>query len=356
MKIQDVLFLIDAKALDESVQELIRDMKATQHGDRTNRLYDLLQDYHLEGGVWKHTKLAIDVLPEVAKALSDSTDDPVYQEVYDEYLHHLRAAALYHDIGKVATQEPSQKRPGSYSFPGHTEEDLVSELLAAYDIETNQLVQELVSHHHDTPAEVAALDWDDDQIAMLMILKAADNMAVGPRGVHSAITYVMKFIDAKGEEGPGKVDALDIGTWSTEDIEWAEGSELGFLEPEEEISPSGHVAGEIVGEPEEEEVPPLESSGEREVVVRVSTPPYSGFTKAMRLKALTSDIQSSVESFISQDVLTFLKNQTGAPEEEQWEEFEEKISLEPDLRKSFNVISTTDDAIEFDIVVKVLWG
>jgi len=346
--------MIEAGALEESIQQLIKDLRATQHGDRTNPAYDILQDYHMEGGVWKHTKLALDALPKAAKALADYLDDPKYTEIYDEFKHHLRAAAFFHDIGKIATQEPSKRRPGSYSFPGHAEEDLINDLLDEYDIETNQLVAELVAHHHDVPSDLAELvgDWDEAQLIMLMILKVADNMAVGPRGVGDAIKHVHPFLVAlqdQEEYGPPLQDQ-----WSIENIEWAEGSELGFMEPEQEIV-GPHVAGEIGGEEGEEEVIGLETSGERELVSYISSPVYEGdFTGSVR--AMVGKNPEPVEDFLRHDVMSFLKAEPNAPEEGQWVDFEEEVDLEVLPKKSFELTSETADAIEFPIYVKVSWG
>jgi len=357
VRLQEITQLIDTFTLDESVQELIRDLKRTQHGDRTNPVYDIISDHHMEGGVWKHTKLALDSLPKAAQALADHLDDPEYMKIYDEFKQHIRAAALFHDIGKISTQQPSKKRPGSYSFPGHTNMDLVNELFDAYDIKTNALVAELVAHHHDVPSDMADLvdDWDDAQFVMLMILKVADNMAVGPRGANDAIKHVHPFLVALQEKGEGEGEGPPLpNEWNVEDIEWAAGSELGFLEPEQEII-GPHVAGEIAGEEGEEVVVGLETFGEREVVVYVSSPVYEGdFTSSLRGIVLKNPEQ--VVEFVRADVMTFLKEQPHAPEEEQWEGFEEKIDLEILAKKSFELTSETADAIEFPIYVKVSWG
>jgi len=258
-------------ALDESIQQLIKAMRATQHGDRTNEFYDITQDFHMEGGVWKHTLLAIDALPTVAKGLANALEDPNYVEVYNKFKNTLRSTALYHDIGKITTQVPSKKRTGSYSFPQHSAKEVVTKAFDTYDISPDSFVVELVSHHHDSPAEVNTLEnyWDKDQIKMLMILKAADNMAVGPRGSYSAVNHVVKFMIAM-ENKVSKQGLPLTNEWGIEDVEWAKGSELGFIQPEKEIA-GNHVAGEIGGEPGEEEVVGLNSTGEREVVLTIST-------------------------------------------------------------------------------------
>lgn len=312
--ITEVLHTLTQAALDESIQELIKDMKATQHGDQTNPLYDLLQDYHIEGGVWKHTKLALDALPEVAKGLADTLNDPSYQEVFDHNKNDLRAAALYHDIGKIGTQVPSKKRPGSYSFPQHAQEDIVRKLFDDYDITPNKAVVELVSHHHDSPTEVAKLDWSDDKIKMLMIIKAADSMAVGPRSAFSAIKHVLDFVNAMG--APSRETGLSTKGWGVEDIEWAPGSELGFVEP-----------------------------GALEVQLTLSGPLEKGFTNKMR--ALVTKNPAEVEEVISQDVINFLKAQTEAPKDV------EDLDLKLLPKKSFEVVSTDNGSMEFNVFVGV---
>lgn len=186
---------IEFEMQNESIQELIKDLHATQHGDRTNPAYQLLQDYHKEGSVWKHTRLAIESLPEISKALSEAFQDPDYERLYEDFIHVLRTAALYHDIGKIATQKPSLSRTGSYSFSGHSKEEVVNKLFAQYDIEPLEAVKLLVVHHHDSPEDFKKLDsWNSDMKKLLIILKAADNFAVGPTDIASAVEHVRPFV------------------------------------------------------------------------------------------------------------------------------------------------------------------
>lgn len=206
MRVEEIAYLIDVDIIAESIQQMIKDMKSTQHGDRTNPVYNLLKDYHIEGGVWKHTKLAIDALPEIAQGLTDALDDPQYLELYNRYKNELRAAALYHDVGKLGTQTPSQSRAGSYSFPGHSDTSIVDALFDKYDITPGALTRELVLHHHDTPAQVAALlegDWDSDRANLLLILKGVDRLAVGPKGIDQAVAAVVEFANDMNSATPG---------------------------------------------------------------------------------------------------------------------------------------------------------
>ena len=210
--VDDIREYLNEQALEETIQQMIADLKATQHGDETNPLYDVLTIFHLEGGVWKHTKLAVDALPNVARDLSANLNDPEYQELYNKHLNTLRSAALFHDIGKIATQTPSTKRPGSYSFPEHPSEEVVDKLFQEYDITPSSAVRDLVVHHHDSPKDISALrdqGWESEALKLLIILKAADNVAVGPRGTASAVQHVRPFVDAMGEEPTVPADRID---------------------------------------------------------------------------------------------------------------------------------------------------
>ena len=141
--------------------------------------------------------------------------------------------------------------------------------------------------------------------------------------------------------------------WGIEDVEWAKGSELGFIQPEKEIA-GNHVAGEIGGEPGEEEVVGLNSTGEREVVLTISTRLYEDFTKIMQ--ALTTEDAEQVEMFVASDVYNFLKEQPGASEEDEEESFEEKVDLKLLPKKSFKIMDKTDDKMTFELFVQVSWG
>lgn len=188
--IQIVYDSVDSICLDESIQELIKDMKATQHGDRTNPLYELAKDYHKEGGVWKHTLLALQALPEVASALG-----PDFYDIYLSNVNDLRAAVLYHDIGKLVTKTSSKTRPGSYSFPQHSAEDIMDSMAVHYGITMSPIVRRLATHHHDSPDLFKKLPEDFQKL--LVIVKAADAFAVGPTDVASAIEHVRPFLKGK---------------------------------------------------------------------------------------------------------------------------------------------------------------
>ena len=195
MQIKNIIVLIENEVLFDSIQDLIKDLRAVQHGDRTNKFYDLTHDHHSEGGVWKHTKLALEALPSVAKALSVEFNDQEYVELYDRYVNELRAAVLYHDIGKLVTQKPSKSRPGSYSFQNHGELSVVQKAFNEYGIEPSELVLNLVSHHHDSPSDFMSLNqtWSKETLKLLIILKAADSIAVGSKEAHTAIEHVKPF-------------------------------------------------------------------------------------------------------------------------------------------------------------------
>lgn len=185
--IRQIFRLVEEGCVDESIQELIKDMKATQHGDRTNPFYELVKDYHKEGGVWKHTTLALYALPEVAEALG-----PEFEAVYADNINDLRAAVLYHDIGKVATQVSSTSRTGSYSFPRHSAEDVLDQVAVEYGVVLSPIVRKLVAHHHDSPEQFKQLPAEFQKL--LAILKVADNMAVGPKDVTTAVAHVKPFL------------------------------------------------------------------------------------------------------------------------------------------------------------------
>jgi 23S rRNA maturation-related 3'-5' exoribonuclease YhaM len=185
--IRQIFWMIEEDCVDESIQELVKDMKATQHGDRVNPFYELVKDYHKEGGVWKHTMIALRALPEIASVLG-----PEFEEVYADNINDLRAAILYHDIGKVATQTPSTSRVGSYSFPQHSAEDVVDKVAVEYGIALSPIVRKLVVHHHDSPEQFKQLPAEFQKL--LAILKVADNMAVGPKDVSAAVAHVKPFL------------------------------------------------------------------------------------------------------------------------------------------------------------------
>jgi len=196
--VADITQTIDSLVFNESIQALIRDMKATQHGDRTNSFYDLLSDYHQEGGVWKHTLLAIQSLPAIAAELATMFNDQQFQELYDEFKNDLRVATLYHDIGKLSTQEPSKQRLGSFSFPEHGAKDIVKTVINKYGLTMNHRVRNLVTSHHASPAEFQALKavgWSDADLKLLVMLKAVDSIATGPKGIVSAVAHVTPFVD-----------------------------------------------------------------------------------------------------------------------------------------------------------------
>lgn len=203
MQVQDIFSLLNECVIGESIQQMIKDMKKTQHGDRTNPLYELLKDYHVEGGVWKHTKLAIEALPDIAKGLSDALDDPEYLALYDQNKNELRAAALYHDIGKLSTQKPSKSRKGSYSFQGHSDQEIIDSIFALYNIKPSVVAKNLVLHHHDTPAEAESNFANDTTgLKLLMIVKGVDRIAVGPKTLSAAIEGMVSFLDQmKPKEG-----------------------------------------------------------------------------------------------------------------------------------------------------------
>lgn len=352
LKVQNILSMIAEVTLDESVQQMIKDMKSVQHGDRTNKMYDILSDYHMEGGVWKHTLLAIEALPKIADMLSTATEDTIYNDVYAKHINDLRAAALFHDIGKLGTQEPSSKRPGSYSFPKHSKQEIIKTLFDKYDIQPSQLVNDLVAGHHYSPAEVSALlssgEWSAEKVALLMILKGSDNMAVGPRGVHAATTHVAKFLQAM--DSLVDQDIPEMLEWSVEDIDWAEGQELGFNEPESDLTPGGHVAGRLSGEPGEETIKNIETSGTKNLVVTISSKPYEGdFTKDIRDAGSKDDFES-VLNFVSNDVYLYLENQPGAPSN-----VKESVVLEVVPAESFDIDDTSGDAMIFDVILNVNW-
>jgi HD-GYP domain-containing protein (c-di-GMP phosphodiesterase class II) len=192
--IESIYNQIEVETQTESIQQLVKDLHSTQHGDRTNPAYQLFKDYHKEGSVWKHTRLAIESLPEISKALSEAFQDPDYERLYGDFIHVLRTAALYHDIGKITTQKPSTSRTGSFSFPEHQKEEIVDKLFAQYDIEPLESVKLLVVHHHDSPEDFKKLDWNSDMKKLLIILKAADNFAVGPTDIASAVEHVRPFV------------------------------------------------------------------------------------------------------------------------------------------------------------------
>lgn len=202
MDISYISLLIETKILDEAIQELIKDMKSTQHGDRTNPLYALMKDWHVEGGVWKHTLIALQSLPELVTKLDQEFEGGEFSRLYKEYLPHIRAAVLYHDVGKLVTQEPSKKRVGSFSFPGHAGGgNFIAQVLDKYGLKTNTLVAQLAGEHHITPADVPALKaegWDNEQLMLLAIIKAADSMAVGPKDAKTAIDHIIPFLQAAG--------------------------------------------------------------------------------------------------------------------------------------------------------------
>ena len=192
LSVRQIFRRIEEDCVDESIQELIRDMKATQHGDRVNPFYELMKDYHKEGGVWKHTVIALEALPVLSKALTKEFNDQEYTLLYDAYKNELRSAALYHDIGKLVTQTPSKTRPGSYSFPGHQEGKVVAEVAEQYGISLSPMVKGLIAHHHDSPEQASKLPVES--LKLLIILKAVDNIAVGPRTEAEAIDHIRPFV------------------------------------------------------------------------------------------------------------------------------------------------------------------
>ena len=325
--------MIDADVLDESIQQMVKDMKATQHGDRTNKFYDLINDYHIEGGVWKHTKLAIEALPEIAKGLDSATKTDTYSKLFDTYKNQLRSAALYHDIGKIATQEPSSSRKGSYTFPEHSKEKIVKELFVKYGVTPDPIVSELIAGHHLSPADVtnalSAGTLDQEKVDLLMILKGADNMAVGPKGSHSAVSHVAKFMDAmKSIEAEDLTQTLK---WDIDDIEWSEEHELGFIEPTKDPTNTA-------------------SSGTANLVVTVSSNPYEGnFTADMRKEGSKDEFELAID-FLRKDVYSFLENQPNAPDD-----VRNSVSLEVVPEQSFDINDELNNRMTFDIVLNVNW-
>jgi len=190
--IRQIFRCIEESCVNESIQELVRDMKATQHGDRVNPFYELVKDHHKEGGVWKHTSIALDSLPEIAHLLSEVLVDPEYEQLYGEFKNELRAAILYHDIGKIVTKVPSSQRTGSFSFPGHADEATVGLVASEYDLSIAPLVKWLIVHHHDSPVQTAKIQGDN--LKLLILLKAVDAVAVGPKTGAEAVDHVRQFV------------------------------------------------------------------------------------------------------------------------------------------------------------------
>jgi hypothetical protein len=68
-------------------------------------------------------------------------------------------------------------------------------LLRRYDLTPSSLAIDLITHHHNSPEQFATLGWPDYKKALLIILKAADNMAVGPRSAEEALVHVKPFME-----------------------------------------------------------------------------------------------------------------------------------------------------------------
>lgn len=340
MNLHCILQQLTDAVLDESIQAMIKDMQLTQHGDRTNRMYDLLSDFHMEGGLWKHTKLAIDALPEVAEVLGVT-------DVYEKHKNTLRAAALYHDIGKIATAKPSGTKPGVSTFPQHDTRAVIQQAFQLYDVSPSVEVLDLVANHHASEKDLQQLKqagWSTEKLQILLILKAANLKATGPRGAVSAVAGLAPFKAAIDEPVAKKQQLPWLRDWSIEDVDWAPGSRQGF--GKEKIV-SGHF------------VPPEDASGSGSLDIEVSAPHYKGRFEA-ECKAYLAAKPSAltrVTEFFGKEALLFLADQGYFPEEARELEFGSEdypIEVELDVEHSFKVLDQTDPMI-FVVRLSVAW-
>ena len=181
--------------ITESIQKLIKDLKKTQHGDRTNPLYDATKDFHTEGGVWKHTIRAIESLQDILNRLKGK-----YPQVSDLDVHKLRTAILYHDIGKIGTQTPysgdKPERQGSYSSKGHGEKDIVDELFKKYELTVSDDIRDLITGHHFNPNQFKEFYEDKGftEALYLIVIKIADSMSTGNKSYQQAYDHVLPFM------------------------------------------------------------------------------------------------------------------------------------------------------------------
>jgi hypothetical protein len=333
MLIENINEAITQAALEESIQDLIRDMQKTQHGDRSNRFYDVLGDTHIEGGVWKHTKLGVAALPEAAEQLG-----PDYVAVYNRNLHLLRAAALYHDVGKLVTKKPAKNREGVFIYPGHDARQAIQSVLAKYEITVTNELLELITQHHVSEKDIPALrrsGFTDEQLKMLVILKTADLVATGPRGVASAVGQLARFRDAVGVAEPETPPLID--SWDIDDVKWK--SQEGFSKVD--TTPGGHIAKAD------------ELSGEAQLVVVVTAPHYKGKFRTDFLAYLRANpgYNKRIKEFVNDDIMSFLSEQPDFPDPDVEGT---NLSFSVNKEASYKVTSESNP-LTFEIIVDVEW-